>query len=181
MSTTLAFDHLTKRFGATTAVEDLSATVRPGRVTGFLGPNGAGKTTSLRMLLGLVRPTSGTATFDGRPYAELDEPVREVGTLLEATGFHPGRRARDHLRVLAVAAGRALVELRPETGRTHQLRVHAAHGLGLPIVGDPIYGRGGDAMLLHARSLRVDRGAKPPIEATASVPASFATAGFDGV
>jgi ABC-2 type transport system ATP-binding protein len=104
MSTTLVFDHLTKRFGATTAVEDLSATVSPGRVTGFLGPNGAGKTTSLRMLLGLVRPTSGTATFDGRPYAELDEPVREVGTLLEATGFHPGRRARDHLRVLAAAA-----------------------------------------------------------------------------
>ena len=104
MSTTLVFDHLTKRFGATTAVEDLSATVRPGRVTGFLGPNGAGKTTSLRMLLGLVRPTSGTATFDGRPYADLEQPVREVGTLLEATGFHPGRRARDHLRVLAVAA-----------------------------------------------------------------------------
>ncbi len=104
MSTTLVFDHLTKRFGATTAVEDLSATVRPGRVTGFLGPNGAGKTTSLRMLLGLVRPTSGTATFDGRAYADLAEPVREVGTLLEATGFHPGRRARDHLRVLAVAA-----------------------------------------------------------------------------
>ena len=104
MSTTLVFDHLTKRFGATTAVEDLSATVRPGRVTGFLGPNGAGKTTSLRMLLGLVRPTAGTATFDGRAYADLQEPVREVGTLLEATGFHPGRRARDHLRVLAVAA-----------------------------------------------------------------------------
>ena len=104
MSTTLVFDHLTKRFGATTAVEDLSATVRPGRVTGFLGPNGAGKTTSLRMLLGLVQPTSGTATFDGRAYADLAEPVREVGTLLEATGFHPGRRARDHLRVLAVAA-----------------------------------------------------------------------------
>ncbi len=73
MSTTLVFDRLTKRFGATTAVEDLSATVQPGRVTAFLGPNGAGKTTSLRMLLGLVRPTAGTATFDGRTYAELAE------------------------------------------------------------------------------------------------------------
>ena len=104
MGTTVVFDSLTKRFGPTTAVEDLSATVHPGRVTGFLGPNGAGKTTSLRMLLGLVRPTSGTATFDGRAYSELEHPVREVGTLLEATGFHPGRRARDHLRVLAVAA-----------------------------------------------------------------------------
>ena len=104
MSTTLVFDHLTKHFGATTAVEDLSATVRPGRVTAFLGPNGAGKTTTLRMLLGLVRPTSGSATFDGRTYAELADPVREVGTLLEATGFHPGRRARDHLRVLTTAA-----------------------------------------------------------------------------
>ena len=112
MSTTLVFDHLTKRFGETTAVEDLSATVRPGRVTGFLGPNGAGKTTSLRMLLGLVRPTSGTASFDGRPYAELTDPVRQVGTLLEATGFHPGRRARDHLAVLAVAA--RLPRRRPE-------------------------------------------------------------------
>ena len=112
MSTTLVFDRLTKRFGATTAVEDLSARVHPGRVTGFLGPNGAGKTTSLRMLLGLVRPTAGTATFDGRRYDELAEPVREVGTLLEATGFHPGRRARDHLRVLAVAA--RLAQDRPE-------------------------------------------------------------------
>jgi ABC-2 type transport system ATP-binding protein len=104
VSTTLVFDHLTKHFGATVAVQDLSASVSPGRVTGFLGPNGAGKTTSLRMLLGLVQPTSGTATFDGRTYAELVDPVREVGTLLEATGFHPGRSARDHLRVLAVAA-----------------------------------------------------------------------------
>ena len=83
-------------------------------------------------------------------------------------------------RVLAVHAGRALVELRPETGRTHQLRVHAAHGLGLPIVGDPVYGCGG-GMLLHARSLRVDRGAKPPIEAAAPAPPTFAAAGFDDV
>ena len=103
--TTLAFDGLTKRFGPTTVVDGLTATVRPGRVTGFLGPNGAGKTTTLRMLLGLVTPTSGTATFDGRPYALLTSPLGQVGTLLEATGFHPGRTARDHLRVLTTAAG----------------------------------------------------------------------------
>jgi hypothetical protein len=78
-------------------------------VTGFLGPNGAGKTTTLRMLLGLVTPTAGTATIDGQPYAELASPFRHVGAVLEADGFHPGRRARDHLRVLAVAAG-----LRPD-------------------------------------------------------------------
>jgi ABC-2 type transport system ATP-binding protein len=149
MSTTLVFDHLTKRFGATTAVEDLSATVRPGRVTGFLGPNGAGKTTSLRLLLGLVRPTSGTATFDGRAYAELREPVREVGTLLEATGFHPGRRARDHLRVLAVAA--RLPAHRPDEVLEQVGLTDAAHrkvggyslgmrqrlGLAAALLGDP--------------------------------------------
>ena len=96
---------LTKRFGPVTAVDDLSLELRPGRVTGFLGPNGAGKTTTLRMLLGLVAPTAGTATFDGRRYAELDQPARHVGAVLEASSFHPGRRAVDHLRVLASAAG----------------------------------------------------------------------------
>src|SRR5688500_3675059 len=103
MGTTLQFTGLTKRFGATLAVDDLTAQVRPGAVTGFLGPNGAGKTTSLRMLLGLVTPTAGTATFDGQRYDELTDPARQVGTLLEATGFHPGRTARDHLRVVATA------------------------------------------------------------------------------
>jgi len=107
VATTLLLEGLTKRFGSIVAVEGLTATVHPGRVTGFLGPNGAGKTTTLRMLLGLVRPTSGTATFDGKTYDELVAPVREVGTLLEATGFHPGRSARDHLRVLTTAAGLA--------------------------------------------------------------------------
>jgi len=102
-------EHLTKRFGhgddAVTAVDDLTFSVAPGRVTGFLGPNGAGKTTTLRMLLGLVGPTSGTATIGGRAYAHLDRPEAEVGAALEATGFHPGRTARNHLRVLALAAG----------------------------------------------------------------------------
>jgi ABC-2 type transport system ATP-binding protein len=96
---------LTKRFGDVLAVDRLSFEVGPGTVTGFLGPNGAGKTTTLRMLLGLVAPTSGTATIDGRPYMELADPLRRVGAVLEAGGFHPGRSARDHLRVLAKAAG----------------------------------------------------------------------------
>ena len=96
---------LTKRFGDVLAVDRLDFEVDPGTVTGFLGPNGAGKTTTLRMLLGLVAPTSGTATIDGRPYRELADPLRRVGAVLEAGGFHPGRSARDHLRVLAKAAG----------------------------------------------------------------------------
>ena len=96
---------LTKRFGSATAVEDLTFSVTRGRVTGFLGPNGAGKTTTLRVLLGLAAPTAGTATVLGRPYAELEAPATRVGAVLESTGFHPGRRGRDHLRVLAAMAG----------------------------------------------------------------------------
>lgn len=95
---------LTKRFGQVTAVEDLSFTVEPGRVTGFLGPNGAGKTTTLRALLGLVRPTEGSATFAGRRYRDLKRPLETVGAALDAA-FHPGRSARDHLRVVASAGG----------------------------------------------------------------------------
>jgi ABC-2 type transport system ATP-binding protein len=98
-------EHLSKSFGDVRAVDDLSFTVLPGRVTGFLGPNGAGKTTTLRMLLGLVRPTSGTATIGGRSYSELRRPQRVVGAALEAASFHPGRSARDHLRVYAPQAG----------------------------------------------------------------------------
>jgi ABC-2 type transport system ATP-binding protein len=96
---------LSKRFGDVVAVDRLDFEVDPGTVTGFLGPNGAGKTTTLRMLLGLVAPTSGTATIHGRPYRELADPARQVGAVLEAGGFHPGRTARDHLRALATAAG----------------------------------------------------------------------------
>jgi ABC-2 type transport system ATP-binding protein len=96
---------VSKRFGEVAAVDDLSFTTREGAITGFLGPNGAGKTTTLRMLLGLVTPTSGTATFDGHAYADLPHPVQHVGAVLEATNFHPGRKARQHLRVQAVAAG----------------------------------------------------------------------------
>ena len=96
---------LTKRFGAVTAVDNLTLELGTGTVTGLLGPNGAGKTTTLRMLLGLVAPSTGSATFDGRRYVELDEPAHHVGAVLEASSFHPGRRAVDHLRILASAAG----------------------------------------------------------------------------
>ena len=96
---------LTKRFGGFTAVDDLSFTVEPGRITGFLGPNGAGKTTTLRMALGLIRPTSGSVTIDGQAYSHLADPLGTVGAALEATGFHPGRSGRDHLRVMAAASG----------------------------------------------------------------------------
>ena len=96
---------LTKRFGSLTAVNNLSFSVEPGRITGFLGPNGAGKTTTLRMLLGLVRPTSGSATIGGQSYIHLRAPQRVVGAALEATNFHPGRSGRDHLRVMADTAG----------------------------------------------------------------------------
>ena len=96
---------LTKRFGDVVAVDGLSFELGEGKVTGFLGPNGAGKTTTLRMLLGLVTPTSGRATILGRPYAELREPLSHVGAVLEASGFHPGRRAVDHIRLVAASAG----------------------------------------------------------------------------
>jgi ABC-2 type transport system ATP-binding protein len=96
---------LTKRFGDVRAVDDLGFVVEPGTVTGFLGPNGAGKTTTLRMILGLVRPDAGTATISGLPYAELARPNDEVGALLDATGFHPARSGRDHLRVQCTVNG----------------------------------------------------------------------------
>jgi ABC-2 type transport system ATP-binding protein len=96
---------LTKQFRRVRAVDDLSFTVQPGRVTGFLGPNGAGKTTTLRMVLGLVRPTAGTATVGGQRYQDLASPLRTVGAVLEASNFHKGRTGRNHLRVLCDAAG----------------------------------------------------------------------------
>ena len=96
---------LTKRFGSTTAVDELSFAIEPGRISGFLGPNGAGKTTTLRMLLGLVHATAGEALVEGVPYRKLDDPARTVGAVLEASSYHPGRSGRNHLRVLATAAG----------------------------------------------------------------------------
>jgi ABC-type multidrug transport system, ATPase component len=100
----IQIDGVTKQFGDVAAVSDLSFTVEPGRITGFLGPNGAGKTTTLRMLLGLVTPTSGSATFDGVRYRDLPSPMTTVGAALEAASFHPGRTARNHLLVYARAA-----------------------------------------------------------------------------
>ena len=96
---------LTKTYGDTVAVDDIAFTVQPGRVTGFLGPNGAGKSTTMRMVLGLDRPTRGTATIGGRDYRDLPVPLREVGALLDAHAVHPGRTARDHLRWLAASNG----------------------------------------------------------------------------
>src|SRR5438270_8130709 len=95
----IVIDHLSKVFGSQRAVDDLSFTVEPGSVTGFLGPNGAGKTTTLRMLLGLVAPTSGTATINGRHYAELPAPMQTVGAALEASSFHPAHTGLQHLRI----------------------------------------------------------------------------------
>jgi ABC-2 type transport system ATP-binding protein len=104
-SPAIAARGLTKRFGAVTAVDDLTFEVRPGRVTGFLGPNGAGKSTTMRMVLGLVHPTAGSATVLGLPYASLDRPASVVGAVLEVQSFHPLRTGRNHLRVLAAASG----------------------------------------------------------------------------
>ena len=96
---------LTKQFGKVTAVNDLTFSVQPGRITGFLGPNGAGKTTTLRILLDLVESTSGSCTIGGRRYRDIEDPARHVGAVLEATNFHPSRRARAHLQMMAIAAG----------------------------------------------------------------------------
>jgi ABC-2 type transport system ATP-binding protein len=147
--TTITVDRLTKRYGATTAVDDLSFAVPAGSVTGFLGPNGAGKSTTLRVLLGLARPTAGRATFDGVPYGELADPARTVGAMLESDPFHPGRSGRDHLRVLAtatgIAAGRVdevldLVGLTEPAGRRaggYSLGMRRRLGLAAALLGGP--------------------------------------------
>jgi ABC-2 type transport system ATP-binding protein len=101
---TLAFHHLDKHYGPVVVLDDFTATALPGRVTAFLGVNGAGKTTSMRILLGLSEPTSGTATIDGARYADLRHPTRVVGAVLDQ-GFHPNRSARNHLRLSAMQAG----------------------------------------------------------------------------
>ncbi|MGO4340849.1 ABC transporter ATP-binding protein [Pedococcus sp. 2YAF34] len=141
--------NLTKRFGSFTAVDDLSFTVEPGRITGFLGPNGAGKTTTLRMLLGLITPTSGAATIGGRRYHDIDAPMATVGSALEATNFHPGRTGRNHLRVLAdtmgVGAGRVdeMLELVgiPAAARKraggYSMGMRQRLGLAAALLGDP--------------------------------------------
>ncbi|MFI6943766.1 ABC transporter ATP-binding protein [Streptomyces sp. NPDC050418] len=140
---------LTKRYGGTTAVRDLSFTVRPGRVTGFLGPNGAGKTTTLRLLLGLNAPTAGTATIDGHPFAGHPRGLRRVGALLDAQDVHGGRTARAHLKALAVSNGidrrrvaevLAEVGLAPAAGRRiggFSLGMKQRLGIAAALLGDP--------------------------------------------
>ena len=142
-------DSLTKRFGSTVAVQDLSFAVSAGRVTGFLGPNGAGKSTTMRAILGLVRPTSGTTTVLGSPYRELHQPEKRVGALLETFDAHPGRSGRSHLRVLALAGGiprsrvdevLALVELSGAGRRRvkgYSLGMRQRLGLAAALLGDP--------------------------------------------
>jgi ABC-2 type transport system ATP-binding protein len=97
--------NLSKKYGDKVAVDDLSFSVPPGRVTGFLGPNGAGKSTTMRLLLGLDRPTSGSSTVNGKPFAQLTRPLHEVGALLESRAVHPGRSARNHLLAMAATTG----------------------------------------------------------------------------
>jgi ABC-2 type transport system ATP-binding protein len=140
---------LSKRYGSTTAVEDLSFDVPAGAVTGFLGPNGAGKTTTLRILLGLVRPTAGQALIGGLRYEQLTRPRQTVGAVLETAGFHPGRSGRDHLRILAVS-GRVpmrrvdevlgLVELTAAAGQRvgrYSLGMRQRLSLAAALLGDP--------------------------------------------
>jgi len=140
---------LTKNYGSVRAVDDLSFSVDRGSVTGFLGPNGAGKTTTLRMLLGLVAPDAGTATIDGRVYADLPEPLHLVGAVLEASSFHPGRTARNHLRIQALAAAvdpsridevLDLVQLTAAAGRRiggFSLGMRQRLGLATALLADP--------------------------------------------
>jgi ABC-2 type transport system ATP-binding protein len=142
-------EHLTKRFGATAAVDDLSFAVRPGHVTGFLGPNGAGKTTTMSIILGFASPTSGRATVNGVPYASLRAPLRVVGSLLDARAVHGGRRARDHLRWLARTHdldARRVDEVLGVTGlesvahrriKTYSLGMAQRLGIAAALLGDP--------------------------------------------
>ena len=145
----IVVSHLTKHYRKVRAVDDLSFTVRSGRVTGFLGPNGAGKTTTLRMILNLVTPTSGQATIGGRKYSDFPHPVRQVGAILEASSAHKGRTGRNHLRIMCAAAGiplsRAdemlqLVGLTPAAKRKfrgYSLGMKQRLGIASAMLGDP--------------------------------------------
>jgi len=147
----IEISRLTKRYGGTTAVDDVSFTVRPGRVTGLLGPNGAGKSSTLRVLLGLDAAGSGTALIDGRPYRELDRPLRTVGALLDGAGPVPERRGVDHLAWLArsnrIPRGRVrevlgLVGLGGAARRrvrTYSLGMRQRLGIAAALLGDPEY------------------------------------------
>ena len=141
--------NLTKRYGHTTAVDDLSFTVQPGIVTGFLGPNGAGKSTTMRMILGHDRPTSGTATLNGRRLDQLPAPLTELGALLEAKAVHPKRTARNHLRALAASTGIAdrrvdevldivgLTDVATQAAGEFSLGMSQRLGIASALLGDP--------------------------------------------
>src|SRR5262245_35075957 len=140
---------LTKHYKQVKAVDGLSFTIEPGRVTGFLGPNGAGKTTTLRMVLNLVTPTAGTATIGGQRYADLTEPLRAVGAVLEASAAHKGRSGRNHLRIVCAAAGfpqkrvdevLEIVGLTPAAKRKfrgYSLGMRQRLGIAQALLGDP--------------------------------------------
>jgi ABC-2 type transport system ATP-binding protein len=140
---------LTKRYGAVLAVDDLTFDVEPGKVTGFLGPNGAGKSTTMRMVLGLDRPTSGTALVNGRPFGTLAEPLREVGALLDPGAVHSGRTGRNHLRVAARSNGipfRRVDEVIEQVGlgraarrriKGYSLGMRQRLGIAAALLGDP--------------------------------------------
>ncbi|MBL1097365.1 ATP-binding cassette domain-containing protein [Streptomyces coffeae] len=147
--TSIEVTDLTKEYRTTRAVDRLTCRIEPGRVTGFLGPNGAGKSTTMRLVLGLDHPTSGTATIGGRPYPTLREPLRTVGALLDPQAAHGSRTARDHLRCLAVSnriPGRRADEVLQETGlatvahrriRTFSLGMRQRLGIAAALLGDP--------------------------------------------
>jgi ABC-2 type transport system ATP-binding protein len=142
-------ENLTKVYGPTKAVDDLSFTVRPGIVTGFLGPNGAGKSTTMRAILGLDRPTSGRATVNGRSLADQPAPLTQIGSLLEAKAVHPRRSARDHLRALAATTGIpdrrvdelldlvGLTEVANRTAGGFSLGMSQRLGIASALLGDP--------------------------------------------
>jgi len=147
--TTVSARGLTKHFGVVRAVEDLTFEVPPGMVTGFLGPNGAGKTTTLRMVLGLIQPSAGEALIGGRRYQQLPLPRRVVGAVLEATGYHPGRRGRHHTRIaagFAGADGRGIEHVLDQVGLldaadrrvgSYSLGMRQRLGLATALLGDP--------------------------------------------
>jgi ABC-2 type transport system ATP-binding protein len=147
--TSIEVQDLTKEYGGKRAVDGLTFRVLPGRVTGFLGPNGAGKSTTMRLVLGLDRPTAGSATLGGQAYPTLREPLRHVGALLDAQAAHGSRTARDHLRVLATSnriPDRRVDEVLEETGlasvarrrvRTYSLGMRQRLGIAAALLGDP--------------------------------------------
>jgi ABC-2 type transport system ATP-binding protein len=149
LSHPIEIDGLTKRFGSTVAVDGLSFHVGEGRIVGFLGPNGAGKSTTLRCLLSLIKPSSGTATVEGRPFLQAEDPARTVGAVLEVGAAHPGRSGRNHLRALALAADvprdrveqvLEMVDMKESAHRRvggYSLGMKQRIGLAAALLGDP--------------------------------------------